>query len=377
MTPPVEGGTGGLSRRRLLAAMTAVGATGGFVGASTGASLSDRERQRGSLTAGVVDLAVTATDEAGDPLSVVDGAVSIPMHVDPGESGAAVVDLALPGDANNPAYLWLRTACPEPAGTALAEALTVTLSYLDDEGTATDLVTGPFREVFSTLRNGYALNAAGAYAAPGFQECLDPDDGLRLRLAWTLSPTYVGTETATADIEFVARQCRNTDAATDPFAGAPAEPCAPGNRCEGCEWLGKLDLDPSETDQPGIGDSSIESGRTYQFNEGATDYGITVDDTVEKDGDTTAVRFTVVGPDGATLAPCRVEVKGGPADTVYVRPDGAAFDASTDGLVPGDDGNGDELVDGGLLYAPLTPGGSRAGVSHVDVFVCVAAGGEN
>jgi hypothetical protein len=362
--------TAGLSRRQLLAAMTAVGATGGFVGVSTGASLADRESLFGTLTAGIVDLDVFGLDADGNALPSAGGVVSVPIDAVPGESGHAVVELSLPGAGNNPAYVWLRSACPDPAATALGEALTLTLSYADADGQATTAVgSDSFRALLSAYRNGLALDGTGAAAAAGDQACLDPADRLRLRLDWTLAPTYRGTESTTAEFAFVARQCRNTDAATNPFAGEPVADCPAGEPCERCEYLGKVDL-PDD-------DPVLRAGREYPFNDDGdpAGYGIRVLDTVEKDPDgdteTVAVAFEVFGPDGASLAPCKAEVKGGTVDTVYVRGADAPL-GSTDGFVTDDEGDASARVDGDLLYAPLGTDGSRRGISHIEVFVCVA-----
>lgn len=382
-------GLGTMSRRQLLAGMTAVGATGGFVGLSTGANLIDRERLAGSITAGLVDLEVDWRVLMGPDAGATgssDAVVEIPINAAPGETGTARLDLSLPGDANNPSYLWLRSDCPSPPATALGEQLDLTLSYADATGVASGdpIATGSFRQVLSDLRNGIALDGSSDPATgAGSQACLDGGDTLSLRLEWTLSAAYIGSESTSATLAFVATQCRNSDGATNPFGNVTTPACPPGEICESCEYLGKLNLE--DDDRAGIGDSYVESGQFYPFDEGATDYGILVVDTEEKvetneagatERETVAIEFVVLGPDDETLAPCTVKVKSGTETEQYDRIEGTVPASSRDL-----EGSSD-----GLLYSPRRSGSGEAaddpageffGISHISVFVCVADGSED
>jgi hypothetical protein len=363
----------GLSRRELLAALSAVGAGGALVGVGTGAVLRDRTTMGSLFTTGAFDLEVEWKLLAGNDAGTAGfGAGTFELDVgglSPGERGAALLSFSLPAvedGTNNPGYAWLRAFCPQPAGTLLAESLHVTLSYAncvtEAAETGIDGADGSLREVANALRNGVPLDAAGTNADPGEQACLAVDDPLCLRLDWRLDDDYVGTETATVAFEVVGTQCRSHDGTEDPFAGVDRPECPVACRC--CAFLGKLDLDPSETDQPGIGDSSIEPG-TYTFTEGSSEYVLVVPEpsgggptTVDKDGgtETVAVEFEVRDADGddhPTL--CRVDVKGSTGLERYETLDGNAT--------------------GGLLYAPLQSGSGDApddyyAISHLTVYAC-------
>ncbi|WP_254824342.1 hypothetical protein [Haloglomus halophilum] len=380
-----ERAVAGLSRRQLLAAMTAVGATGGFVGVSTGASLFDRERLDGRFVAGIVDLGIAHSVNGGNEQFTDGSTVSLDLgELEPGSEngGHADLRLVLPdtgNDAapNNPAYPWFRPSCIDTSG-GLVDDLQVTLRYVDcatgDVG-AVVFSWGSLREFVETFREGFALDGRSRpNRTPGNQACLD--DTVCLRLDYHLASDFEGEGTAQVDIDFVATQCRNHTGEENPFAGSPGrlcdeppeeEPDYKGisyievwTEVEGvCKPLGKLELDSRLVDQcaplvapgdgdpandPDIGDSFVRPGR-YSLPDDLpasgpctdTGYDIRITATATKDGgtETTAVAFELLNDDG-TAGPdlCTVVIKGGSGTTVY----------------DGDDLDGNATA--GLLYAP-------------------------
>jgi hypothetical protein len=151
--------------------------------------------------------------------------------------------------------------------------------------------------------------------------------------------------------------------------------------CECCRELGKLDLDPTETDQEGIGDSSIEPG-LYEFTEGGEGYRLLVTETIDKpdEDETVAVVADIVPETGAPPLLCEVAVAGGaggrgstgPAVERYDRGPEGTFTTTTSRLSPFDDG---------FLYASHRDGHAPGGepgdpgeyyaISHLTVSVCV------
>lgn len=358
-----ERAVAGLSRRQLLAAMTAVGATGGFVGVSTGASLFDRERLDGRFVAGVVDLAILHSVNDG-PERYTDGStISLDLgELEPGSDNGGHADLRLllpetGSDAapNNPAYPWFRPSCIDASG-GLVDDLRVTLKYVDcatgDVG-AVLFPWGSLREFVETFREGFALDGRSRpNRTPGNQACLD--DPVCLRLDYYLASDFEGKGAAQVDVDFVAVQCRNHTGEENPFAGSP------GRLCDGpdyhgvsfievwtevggvCEPLGKLELDDNYAANCGAtldvtgddGDPSNDPdtiGENYIV-EGVYDlpvdddcedtgYDIRVTETVTKPGTTevVGVAFELLNDDGsAGPAICKVRIKGGPTEAEYV-----------------------------------------------------------
>lgn len=375
-----ERAVAGMSRRQLLAAMTAVGATGGLVGVSTGASLFDRERLNGTFVAGVVDLGIMHSVNDG-PERYTDGStVSLELgELEPGSEngGHADLRLVLPdtgSDAapNNPAYPWFRPSCIDASG-GLVDDLRVSLQYVDcatgDVG-AVVFPWGSLRSFVETFREGFALDGrARPNRQPGNQACLD--DPLCLRLDYYLASDFEGKGATQVDIDFVAVQCRNHEGTENPFAGSP------GRLCDGpdyhgvsfievwgdiggtCTKLGKLELsaayatncgavldvtgddgDPSN-DPDTIGENYIVEG-TYDLPVDDdcedTGYDLHVTGTATETGgsETVAVAFELLNDDGSAGPDlCTVVVKGGSGTTVYDDP--ADFDGN---------------ATAGLLYAP-------------------------
>lgn len=356
-----------LSRRRVLAAMAVAGSAGALGKGATGAVLGDEWRSAAEFTTGVVDLVaeywrLTGPGGSGVDLDDSEGRVDGPrLNVPIGPltedepTGSTLLRFSLPQDGegvNNPASLWLRTACPAP--TSLAELLRVRLSYADADGVAgAEIAAGSLREVADALRTGVRLDPDGD---PTDDEhgCLTDD--LFVLVEYDLG-AYVGSETTTLPLVAAAVQCRNADRTASPFpADSIAEECDVGHTCECCWAVGKV-----EVERP------LDVGQTYPFDEGSDDYAIHV---TAVDGDE-GVAFEVVAADGGPVPPlCSVLVKGGPESVVYERddewgPDTGVLEGTSDGLV-----YAPENDKGGKPGKGAKPG-KRYGISHVLVRLCV------
>jgi hypothetical protein len=344
-----------LSRRRVLAAIAAAGGAGALTGSGAGALLRDTESGGFGLTTGLVDIVVDYWQDAasgGIDLANPDGRVDGPRldipvgTVEENSSGATLLRISLPQDEgiNNPASVWLRTVCPSP--TTLAEFLTVTLAYSNENGSPGQVIaTGSLREVADALRTGVRLD--GDLTTPEL-DCLD--DELFVVVDYSLGG-YIGDETTSLQVDIVATQCRNADPTVNPFADAVVEPCQPGYNCDCCWAIGKVETDD---------DVGFEAGTRYPFDEGLAGYAIDVTDV---DGDS-GVAFELVATDGGPVFPlCEVLVKAGSGvSTVYNRADDE-YDFDTSAL----DG-----ATNGIIYAPENPNnGKRYGISHVLISVCV------
>lgn len=365
---------GSVSRRRLLSALGAAGATGIGTGATAAHVFGDAERVDSALEAGALDVRVhwEILDGPGAGRGgTSEGAFRVPIEYDADHRRGAVllrVDHA-PVDGNNPAAVWLRGSCPESLGT-LGEVATVTLSYADCEtGDPVRLLTeGSMREVVDDLASGIALDGEPGTDGDG---CLHPDAPACLRLEWDLGG-YVGGESATLSLEAIASQCRHADRSSPPFS--PADPCQPADPCPCCLDVGTLELEAGG--QPGIGENTIEPGR-YSFTEGASEYRLQVTDTETKDdGETVAMAFELRydGAPGPTL--CRVDVAGGP---------GAGRGPGVESYEPASDGRYGSSTTAlttdatGLLYARRRTGSTDGSdeyhaISHVTVAICAADG---
>lgn len=349
-----------LTRRRLLGALAVVGGVGAFEGRETRALLGDPERSGGVLTTGGLDLNVaywdvSATDAPPYDPAVPDGVgdgqrLTLPVTLDgPDRPGQTLVRFSLPqsGEAvNSPASLWLRTVCP--AATTLGELLRLRVSYATASGVAgATIADGSLREVANRLRGGARLDGDG-----------DPSNGLDcltdevfLLFEYDLDG-YVGSESLLLVLETVALQCRGRDPNENPFP-ADVSPCVPGYACDCCWTIGKVEAD-----------SPLRAGETYEFDEGLTDYAISVSDIDGEEG----VAFELVSPAGMPVLPlCSVTVTGGPTAVDYGRRDDG-YGTATAGL--------DGAVDG-LAYAPTNPNtGGRYAISHLLVSVCTPVLGD-
>ena len=264
----------GLSRRRVLAGLGAVGLTSAGAGLGTSAYFSDQERlENNTLTAGALDLFVHvdyAEDQGSyaqystEPGTFVDGSVvGIEGQEIEGEPLSIQVSDLKPGDSgegefcfsivDNPAYVWMcgeLTANDERGQTEpetdddstggdpgegmgeLADAMDVVVSYCTADGEVGDrILSGSLREVLLALRAGVPLSGDGDASAaladrPAFEGVTEPFvDGEPntaeqcVCFEWVV-PTSVGneiqTDSITFDFEFYAVQSRHNDGTHNP-----------------------------------------------------------------------------------------------------------------------------------------------------------------
>ncbi|MFB6163934.1 MAG: hypothetical protein ABEJ31_02135 [Haloarculaceae archaeon] len=334
----------GLDRRRVLAGLAGVGGLGALSGVGTAAFLRDGEGLTQRLSGGTLDLDVAWETPADCGES--DGRVPLTLALTPRDrSGHGTVDLTLPTSVpgQNPAALWLRTTCPTPPS-PLDDALRVELwnaTTAGDRAGASPLLAGTLREVLAAGVVGLPLDAAGDRdGAPDSGTCLAPGEVRRLRLEWALPRDYAGPDASTqTTLAFAAVQCRHDAGATNPFASVDPADCGddpepspdPDSRCYAisdvavsalvdgkCVFLGKLDVN-----------GRLAVGDTYPLD--GSGYELRVTDVALRDGEVTAVAFTVVGPSGETPELCEVAIKGGPTVATY-GPDSLTGNA-TDGLL--------------------------------------------
>jgi len=328
---------GELSRRALLGSLGTVGTAGAAFGAGTTALFTDTERLLGSAaSAGRLDLLASWPGGTSE-----DGVATLAIDLTDG-SGSSVITVAHAGEGSNPARVWLRTTCP----TGPADSVYLTVSYVCNDDV---IASGTLLSVADALRNGILLDPD----CDTTDGCLPSDGGLDLAFEWEFVETddYNGNDPKNVElqIQFEGKQCRHNTTVSNPFAWV--EPCVTYHGISfieiyadsSCEFIGKLELDPSGNyDQAGIGDNYVEPG-TYDLYEngdgGDTGYDVVVTDTVEKDGgdETVAVEFELVDPAGSDPELCRVDIKGSRDEVTYKT---------------GFDGN----ATGGLLYAPTTEG---------------------
>ena len=221
MTPSGDGSgsdtrVSGLSRRRLLASLGAVGAAGAASGSGTFAYLSDRETLASNeIGTGRLDLLIDGAPVDGPVALDVDG-------IDRGASGAETLALRVRTHA---ARVWLATDCPAP-GDDLAAALDVRLT-VDNRP-----VSGGWRS-FAAFRREFV---DGLRLDDG---CLPPEVDVPITLRWRLSgdvdDSLAGSRTEFA-FRLHAEQCRHVSeddaAGSNPFAGVA--PCDEPSDCAVC-----------------------------------------------------------------------------------------------------------------------------------------------
>ena len=207
-----------LSRRKLLAGLATAGGAGGLVGTGTAAFFSDEELfANNSLNAGSLRLAVGNDAESDSDRRIFEVGMDSP-------EGSTTFPVTLPeldrlGNENNPAYVWLRTSCPDPEDPpVIAESLDVTLSYACGDGDV--IASGSVVRFKNALSDGIRLDPDCELNAD--PDCLEPNDSVQLRLDWDLNDDYAGEEFTTLKFEFTAQQCRHNDGTRDPF---PDEEC--------------------------------------------------------------------------------------------------------------------------------------------------------
>lgn len=301
-----------VTRRELLAGITAAGAAGTLSGVGTAALLVDRETLAASVASGRVELQI---DIGSGPVDATGGPVSLPLPaLEAGGSESTTFSLLVPEQAGaNPVYLWLRAGCG--AETTLGSFLRLTVSRADGAGET--LFDGTLNAFLAAFEAGIPLDASGTAVEAGQQSCIHPGTEVELRVDYELSTGYIGDEEASVLLDAVAVQCRHVDAGTPPAAfAAPLglADCAPACSC--CTLVSKYEI---ENDRLVAGE--------YAFTEGSSAYRLTVADVVTNgDGEPIAAEFGVVLADdpGTQLERCRLLAKS--ARNVYE-------DTDSDGVV--------------------------------------------
>jgi len=265
----------GLSRRKMLVGLGAVGVASAGAGLGTTAYFNDTETfENNTLTAGELDLFVHVdySEDQGsyaqwstDPGTFIDGNVvggeedgdSLSIEVSdlkPGDSGEGEFCFSI---VDNPAYMWMcgeltennENGQSEPESDAdttggdpgegmgeLADAMEVTVSYCtdDEEGDnviGDEIVSGSLAEVMLALQAGVPLSGDGDADAP--LDGREPFDGVTepfvddepnideqcVCFEWEV-PVEVGneiqTDSVSFDFEFYAEQSRHNDGTNNP-----------------------------------------------------------------------------------------------------------------------------------------------------------------
>ena len=271
----------GLSRRKVLVGLGAVGVASAGAGLGTTAYFSDEESfEENTLTAGELDLFVHVdySEDQGSfaqystpPGTYINGGVvgetveedgvvieeGTPLSIQvedlkPGDSGEGEFCFSI---VNNPAYMWMcgeltandqnGTTDPEeaaldemfgeiPVDGQLADAMQITVSYCDADGNdGEEIVSGSLAEVMAALQTGVPLYGDGNPDQPvanrpafdGVDSAFEDDepniDETCVCFEWEV-PTTVGneiqTDSVTFDFEFYAEQERHNDGTTNPCA---------------------------------------------------------------------------------------------------------------------------------------------------------------
>lgn len=260
-----ERSASGLTRRRALLGLVAVGSVGATAGAGTRAFLTDREGfgnldggEANQFRGGDLDLGVaweTATN--GEP---VDSSGPFPPEssTDYGDVSGPVLELAgiTPGDggrvstafrvAGNPACVWFRLRAFDADDNGLTdqeseldstggdgegelqEFLDVTVHYdVDCDGTRDEgepeIADGTLSAVAEELSTGVRLDAALFEDGVSAGECFPPGSAGCVTLAWTLPEVrgvrQVETDSVTFGVELGAVQRRHDEGSTSPWEG--------------------------------------------------------------------------------------------------------------------------------------------------------------
>ena len=254
----------GLSRRKMLVGLGAVGVASAGAGLGTTAYFNDTETFEGnSLTAGELDLFVHVdySEDQGSYAqyqtpdgtyidgNVVGGGDGEPLSIQvsdlkPGDSGEGEFCFSI---VNNPAYLWMcgeltandengmnepESDADDTAGGDLADAMQLTVSYCTSDGQVGDeIISGSLADVMLALQAGVPLSGDGDASAPldgrapfeGVTEpFLDEEPNVAEQCVcfeWTV-PTSVGNEiqsdSVEFDFEFYAEQSRHNDGTHNP-----------------------------------------------------------------------------------------------------------------------------------------------------------------
>ncbi|QHS18181.1 hypothetical protein GWK26_14040 [haloarchaeon 3A1-DGR] len=268
-----------VSRRRLLAGVSGLGAFGFAGGATSAAYLSDRETASGTQRTGSVGLGV-----ACDSCVTADGVTTFAIEgVEPGDEGTERFGLSIEG---NPVRVWLRTTCP-PAVDPLGEALEVRLRVAADCNAAGGRRTlypssgwTTLAELREALVDGVRVDdPTDPCLAAGDDPCLEFDYRLPIDAAWA------GSAAGEVGFELVAQQCRHVPEsdATPPFEASASGSTCPDVECETCSELGTIDL----------ADDRLEPGETYALDERHELQVLRTTDAVDGDGNRETVCASV------------------------------------------------------------------------------------
>ena len=265
----------GLSRRKMLVGLGAVGVASAGAGLGTTAYFNDTETfANNELTAGSLDLRVLY-EASYDSDGAVENMADSAMGTQDGDPAGMFYDLddVKPGDSgevkfcfeivDNPSYMW---ACgdlsqaenginePEmavddtPDLGELGDSIVASLAYCDEDGEPLadgEIVSGSLVDVIAAISNGAALDGDGmAGLVPGEQaeyaDVVEPDEGEAfitgpcVCLSWEI-PTTVGNEiqsdSLSMNFEFHAVQSRHND--------GTANPCEPSITTETGEGFAK------------------------------------------------------------------------------------------------------------------------------------------
>lgn len=194
-------GTPGITRRRLIASLTAVGTAGALTGVGTAAYLGDRESLPNNLLrAGAFDLEVVGDGTDSDSST---NAFTIDFG-DVGSDGTRTETfyVQLPDDPeNNPGCPWFRLGCPVVTPEDRAEILAgieATLVY-DPAGVDVEIFSAPLLTLataagpndpvtayYRALRDGLPLSDVVCGEDDGCDAlCLEPGDRMTFELSWT------------------------------------------------------------------------------------------------------------------------------------------------------------------------------------------------
>jgi hypothetical protein len=358
-----------LTRRKVLAAASAVGLGSLSAGLGTSATFSNRADLGGRVEAGAVALAVDC-----DSCTTAGGTVEFEIDgIEPGSGwDEETIRVSIPS-GTNAVRVWGRTTCPETLE-PLATALEVQLTVDDCSG-------GNRREISPPAFAGtwLSLDEFRRGLADGFRiddpddPCLDPGETYCLTLRYRLPTTasWAVAAEATLGMEFYAEQCRHVDESAvgeGPFADV----WCPGFDCPDCVELGKIDV---------VGDRLI-AGERYDLElapgfDGDGDYEIEVlsvtnkqDDTGDEETVCAGFRLLRDGVEAVETPLCEVTVGGGRPRSPPSDPDSrvAVYDidpplSRTSGEVCA--AHGDDKLD-----PESVPHGERPAISNITVSVC-------
>lgn len=231
----------GLSRRKVLAAATAIGALGVTAGGRTIATMRDDEVMGGNrLVAGALDLAVCWEAPGEDCEPKYDGDIVIDNldTLETDAEGSGTVRLSLPEEnGNNPAWLWLRSNCPSGV-CGLEDALEVSMWYDEDcegiRGTDERYLTtpeGPINDIslceaLTRLSNGIPIDSQPN--PQGSITPLEPGAELCLGIDWTLKRDIWRAVEGELVLDFVAKQSRHNPEPGNPWEPRDCPPCPTG-----------------------------------------------------------------------------------------------------------------------------------------------------